>query len=223
MTDGVKRHYRSPLREEAAQETRRRIRGAATELFVEQGFVATTMKDVAARAGVAERTVYTAYPTKADLYLEAVGVAIVGDDQPIPVIERPEVRAALNERDGRRALELIVTFSVALLERAGDLLMAGVLSSGADPDMRRFDELGAAAARSDFGAMADALARNGSLRDGLGAGRAADVMLTILSPYVHHVLRRIRGWSVEDYGAWLLATLVDQLLPSPTGGMSRSR
>jgi tetracycline repressor-like protein len=75
----------SPRRQEAAAETRRRIRQAARQLFVANGYAATSIRAVAERAGVAEKTVYLAFPTKTDLLKE---VAIVGDDQPIPVAER---------------------------------------------------------------------------------------------------------------------------------------
>jgi AcrR family transcriptional regulator len=207
MSGRVKRPYRSALRDQSAQVTRQRVRAAAAELFVEQGFVATTMKQVADRAGVAERTVYTAFPTKAQLFLEVVGVATVGDDRPVPVAEREEVRAALAEPDGRRALELVVDYSVAIHERAADLIMAGELSSGADPDMRRFSEEGAAAMASDVGLFARALAERGTLVPG--------VLFTLLSPHVHHLLRRLRGWTLEQYRDWVLETLVTQLLISP--------
>ena len=214
MSDAVKstRRYQSAVRDEAARQTRRRIRDAAAALFVEQGFVATTMKQVAAAANVAERTVYLAFPTKAALFEEVVGVAIVGDDLPVPVLEREEVRAALAEHDGRKALASIVAYSVRLLERAGDLLMAGETSAGADADMRRMSEGGAAKMASDMARFAEALAAHGALRPGLDVGRAADILFTVLSPFVHHLLRRRRGVSAEDYGAWLLQTLLDQLL-----------
>ena len=214
MSEPVKRQYRSPLREETALATRRRIREAAAELFVEQGFVVTTMKEVAARAEVAERTVYTAFPTKAQLFHEVVGVAIVGDELPIPVAEREEVQAALAERDGRRALALMVDYSAALHERAGDLIMAGERSSGADPDMRRFSEQGAAAMAADMLRVARALEGHGALRPGLEADRAADIAFTLLSPYVHHLLRRMRGWTVEDYKAWVREALTRELVPA---------
>jgi hypothetical protein len=116
--------------------------------------------------------------------------------------------------DGRRALALMVDYSAALYERAGDLIMAGERSSGADPDMRRFSEQGAAAMAADMVRVARALDGHGALRPGLGAGRAADVAFTLLSPYVHHLLRRMRGWTVEDYKAWVLEALTRELLPA---------
>src|SRR6266498_5602066 len=156
MSRPVKRSYRSALREEAARHTRVRIRESAARLFVEQGFVATTMKQVATAAGVAERTVYAAFPSKADLFNEALGVATVGDDLPVPVADRAEFRAAFDERDGRRALTLVVDYGTALLERAGPLIITSIESAGADPDMRRIADQGAHATAVNLGAFARA-------------------------------------------------------------------
>lgn len=213
MAIPVKRMYRSPLREEAARATRRRIRDAAMGLFLENGFVATTMKQVAARAGVAERTVYTAYATKVDLFREAVDVALVGDELPVPILDRDEVRAAMAERDGRRALEQLVAYNVAIGERANDLVMVGELSSGADQDMRQFSEDGSRAMAAGLRVLAAAFARHGSLRSDVDVDRAADILFLYLSPHTHHVLRRLRGWTAEEFRDWILDALVRELLP----------
>ena len=108
MTMPVKRPYRSSVREKSARQTRAHIRDAATRLFIDQGYAITTMRQVAAEADVSERTVYAVFPTKLDLFAEAIGVAMAGDDRPVPIAERPEFRAALEEQDGERALELVV-------------------------------------------------------------------------------------------------------------------
>lgn len=213
MSGPVKRSYRSPLREEAARTTRARIRDAAAALFVEHGFVATTMKQVAAAAGVADRTVYAAFPSKVDLFHEALGVAIVGDELPVPVAERAEFRAALAETDGRRALALVVDYGSALLDRAGALVMAGIESASADPDMRRIADEGARATAANLGGLARALADHGALRPDVDVEHATDVLVMLSSPQVHDLLRHQRGWSAERYRAWLLETLAKALLP----------
>jgi AcrR family transcriptional regulator len=220
MTIPVKRPYQSPLREEAARATRARIRDAAVALFVENGFVATSMKQVAARAGVAERTVYTAYATKADLFRDAVDVALVGDDLPVAIQDREEVRAAMSERDGRRAIEQVVAYNVAISERANDLVMVGELSSGADADMRQFSEEGSRAMAGGLRLFAAALESHGSLRSDVD--RAADILFLYLSPYTHHLLRRLRGWTAEEFRNWLVDVLVRELLPTE-GAAQRSR
>ena len=58
MADGVKWRYDSTRRRQQAGENRRRILGAAHELFVDKGYGSTTIAEVAAAAGVAVETVY---------------------------------------------------------------------------------------------------------------------------------------------------------------------
>jgi len=94
------RPYKSPKREQRAQETRRRIRDAASRLFLRDGYAATTMTAIARAAKVGERTVYLAFPTKPALLGEIITVAVRGgdDDAPLaaPVLEVAEAAAASN-------------------------------------------------------------------------------------------------------------------------------
>jgi AcrR family transcriptional regulator len=212
MSDNVKRAYRSPRRAEAAQQTRRMIRDAAARLFVGQGVAATTMRQVAAAAGVAERTVYTAFPTKAALFNEVIDIATVGDELPIPVAERDEFTATQSEPDAVRAARQLVDYGCALLERAGDLITAAIESSGADPDMRDFCQRAAAATAANLLTVARAWERNGLLRDGLDSDRAAAMIYALNSPQVHHALRRDQGWDVDRYRDWLTDTILRTVL-----------
>lgn len=206
----VKRSYTSPVREAQAARTRARIREAATRLFVERGYVATSMREVARVAGVGERTVYAAFPTKYALYADALGVAIAGDEQPVAVVDRPETRATLADPDPHRALAAAVDLGVALLDRAGDLIVAGLEAAGADADLRTMDDEGAAATHAAQLALARHLDGLGALR--IDVAEAADVLYTLGSPHVHHLMRRDRGWSTQRYRDWLLATLTNALL-----------
>ena len=56
----VPRRYRSRLREQQAEQTRRAVVQAAHDLFVANGWAATGMREVATTAGVALETVYCA-------------------------------------------------------------------------------------------------------------------------------------------------------------------
>lgn len=214
MAEVVKRSYHSPLREESARRTRAQIRDAAAQLFVEQGFVATTMRQVAGASGVGERTVYATYPSKAALFHDVLDVATAGDDLPVPVAERPEFVAALAQRDGRVALELVVEYGSTLLDRAGALIMTLIQSAAVDEDMRRLSEMAERVNAANFAGFAQALAEHGALRDGLDMGQAADTLIALNSPHVHQLLRRDRGWTAERYRTWLVDTLDRTLLRS---------
>lgn len=173
------------------------------------------MRQVATEAGVAERTVYATFPSKIALFSEVLDVAIVGDDRPVPVAERTEWQRALAQQSEAEMLELYVDYASELLERAGELMMVMVESSGADPDMRRLYAGGVAANRSDQRTVAQALADIGALRDGVDNEQAADILFTLGSPHTHQLLRRHCGWTAPQHRTWLLATLTNALLQSP--------
>jgi len=185
MSEPVKRQYRSPLREQAARRTRAQIRDAAARLFVRQGYAATTMRQIAEEAEVSERTTYLAFPSKLDLFIEAIGVAMAGDDRPVPIAERPEFQAALFERDGKKALQTAISWICTLQERAGPLLMAAYESAGADQALRKAAMEGERARARDLALIARALHSHGTLRPGLGVEEATDILLAWISPQTH--------------------------------------
>lgn len=207
-----KRPYRSAKRAEAAATTRTRIREAAARLFTENGYTGTRMKEVAALAGVGERTLYDAFPTKAALFGHTLGVTIAGDEEPVAVPERPETLAIRDEPDPERAIGRAVDQMTDLLERAGDLIMVTVEAAGADPDMRASADAGAEATYGVHLALTTALEERGALRPGLDARTAADTLYALASPHMHQLLRRHRGWTRDAYQAWLRRVLIAELL-----------
>ncbi|HEX6419601.1 MAG TPA: helix-turn-helix domain-containing protein, partial [Acidimicrobiales bacterium] len=109
MADPVK--GKSPAgrrREQRARATRQRIVAAATALFGERGYAATTVGAIAGEAGVAPATVYQAFGTKSAILKRALDEAIVGDAEPLPLLERDWVAAARREPDARRRLAIVV-------------------------------------------------------------------------------------------------------------------
>ena len=99
-----KRPYRSSLREEQARTTRRAIVEAGTALFVERGFAGTTVDAIAERAGVSRKTVFTSVGGKVGLLKLAIDWALVGDDEPVALDDRPVVRELVRETDPHRAV-----------------------------------------------------------------------------------------------------------------------
>ena len=212
MTESVKRKYQSRARATAAAATRAEIRAAAARLFVEKGYATTTMREIAEEAKVSDRTVYAVFPTKVALLNEAIGVAIVGDDRPVPVAERDDFRVAVNERDGRRALELFVNGASEVFERAGALMIAGYEAAGADAELRQAAKAGEEARAVDFAVVVNALAEHGALRKDVGLEQATDILLALVSPQVHQMLRHHRGRSPDEYRNLILNALERAIL-----------
>lgn len=213
MPASVKRVYRSESRAAAARHTHSEIRDAAARLFIEHGYVVTTVRRIAAEAGVATRTVFNAYPGgKAQIFDEALDFALGGDAQRIPLADRPTTRMVIDEPDGRRAVALLADSATELYERAGDLITTYLQSAGADPHMRKHADLGATEAATIMRQVARSLKRHNSLRADLSVHRAGDLLLALCSPHLHHLLRRQRGWSSAAYRRWLTDELQRALL-----------
>src|SRR6188768_3933553 len=101
MSEAVKppRRYHSTARQEQARRTRRAIIDAAHHLFLTDGFAATTMPAVAAASGVAVQTVYKAFANKPRLAKAVFDIAIAGDDDAVPVLEREALSRVRDEPD----------------------------------------------------------------------------------------------------------------------------
>lgn len=207
----VKRSYRSPLREERARTTRRRVREAAARLFVEHGYGRTTVRTIAEKAGVAPRTVHVAYPGgKLEIFQDALNVAIAGDERPASQAERMQSSGMLDSPGD--LLGAVVEQTSSLLDRAGSLIMSTVTSAGADPDMHRLAVEGAAATRANLREVAVRLAAARLLRPDVDAEHASDVLFALCSPHVHALLRDERGWDARAYRMWLEDTVRCTLL-----------
>jgi AcrR family transcriptional regulator len=212
--------YSSAVRSNQARETRRAIVDAAGQLFVERGYAATTIDAVADRAGVGRKTVFSV-GGKGVLLKLAWDWAIGGDDEPIPMAERPAVQAMLAESDTQR----LVTMWVDMLLDVGGRVtpIAAVVLAAADVDadvcalrdaIRRETLIGATAFVSH-------LAGAGGLRADLSIERGADVCWALINSLLLHLLVSLRGWSRQEYGDWLARVVATTLLEPTAGQGSR--
>src|SRR6516164_5246900 len=100
----AKKPYSSQLRAAQARATRRAIVDAAARLFTEHGYGATTVDAIAETAGVSRKTVFTSVGGKTEALKLALDWAIAGDDEPVPMLERPHIKAQMQEPDARQML-----------------------------------------------------------------------------------------------------------------------
>ncbi|WP_086848805.1 TetR/AcrR family transcriptional regulator [Amycolatopsis kentuckyensis] len=201
MSGPVKRQYDSSRRREQARENRRRILSAAHALFVTRGYGRTTIVDVAAEAGVAPETVYAAFKNKPALLHRAWDVAVGGDDEDVPLLERPELRALLAEPDLRARFAGLAVFNTAVMRRTARLHLAVRGAAASEP---------AAAAMLDeidgqrLAAMAEhARAAAATGRLAVSEDECRDVLWSTTDGTLWHQLVERRGWSDERYAAWL--------------------
>ncbi|WP_286344920.1 TetR/AcrR family transcriptional regulator [Frondihabitans sucicola] len=179
----------------SGKEARERLEKAALELFTERGFDAVTTAEIAARAGVTERTYFRHFPDKREVLFDgerrlaewvAEALASVPADEPLwPAMRRtvdlivPPLEA--NRQAGDR-LAVIAAATPAVRERAASkestliaLITELLVARGASPDDA------ALAARTAWGVLAHAI----------GAWRAAPG--TPLQPHVDRGFARLGG------------------------------
>jgi AcrR family transcriptional regulator len=208
------RAYTSPLRAAQAQETRRRVLTAARDLFVAQGYPATTIAAVARRAEVSPDTVYSGFGSKAALLKEVLDVAIAGDDEDVALLDRADPQAMRAETDQRTQLAMFAAGMTGQLERLrpmDDVLRSAAAVDAAAAELRA--DLQLRQRRAAIATVVTWVAANGPLRDGLPDEEATALTWTLTSPEVHQMLRDTWGWSRERYERWLRETLTSSLLP----------
>lgn len=207
---GVKRPYRSAVRDEAARRTRRAVVAAAAGLFVARGYAGTSLRDVAEAAGVARPTAAAAFGSKPALLRQVLDEALAGDDEPVPVARRPwfaPVWAATTTED---VLTAYADVCLLIGRRAGRLFEVVHRAAGDAPEVTELWE-GLRRNRREGAAMVVGRARGrGPLR--LPAERAVDVVWASNDPahYVTFVLER--GWPEADLREWLASQNAAALL-----------
>lgn len=206
------RRYVAPLREAKARETRRRIVAAARDLFVGQGYAATTIDDVAARAGVSRPTVFVSVGGKPELLKLVRDVVIAGDDAAVPVPQRDFFQRVWDEPDARRTLALYARNMRTIHDRAADVEHVLQAAAHADPALQELAASALAQRRHGCGLVAQSVARKARLRPGLDVRTAGDVVFAVASPDSFRMLVGQCRWSRARYEAWLGETLARELL-----------
>jgi AcrR family transcriptional regulator len=212
MVDAVKRQYRSELRTSQARETRRAIVAAASRLFVEHGYGATTIDAVADAAGVSRKTVFTAVGGKVELLKVALDWAVAGDDRPVALAERAELRQLLEQPD---PAVLVTGWARLLAEidaRVAPLFQALEVAAGIDSEARELLEQSQHQRLDAARLIVERLRTLGALTNDLTESDAVDLAWLATDGALFDRLVRVRGWSTDRFAEWLAHTLLTQLV-----------
>jgi AcrR family transcriptional regulator len=201
------RTYDSTRRRAMAEDTRAAVLAAAAELFATRGW-ATGMRDIARTARVSVETVYATAGSKGDLLLRVIDIGVVGDDDPVPMSERPQFLAL-----GRGSRTERVAAAARLIaesnQRVAALQRTFAHAAGGDPELAaRWRESEASQREQYAQGVRMVLGRKPGkdLVDGIWALGSTEVYLQLTGP---------AGWSPEKYRRWL-ADRIGQLLPEET-------
>ena len=185
---------------------------AGRRLFVDRGYAATTVADIATQAGVAPATVNAAFGGKAGLLKRLVDVGITGDDEDVPVSEREVAKqVAAASDDPRRQIELLADFHTEVQERLAPLDEVLIQAAGVDEQVRSLVARNQSERRTGMGEFV-ALVDPRRLKQGLDADTAADIVWALMDPRLYTALVHERGWTSEQYKSWLVSQLATALL-----------
>jgi AcrR family transcriptional regulator len=201
-------------RQQRSLATEARIVAAATELFLREGYAATTMAAIASLAGVSVQSLYLRFGGKLDILAAALDVAIVGDAEPVPLLERPWFREVQELDDGPAAVRVFVAEVAAIMVRSYPLYQV-VLGAGDEArDLLRTNKR----QRYDgVRAVTEALATKHSFAANITTDDAAARLYALLSEEQYGLLVAERGWSSGAWQSWTTELVSGSLFPSAAG------
>ncbi|RSM39353.1 TetR/AcrR family transcriptional regulator [Amycolatopsis balhimycina DSM 5908] len=196
MTIPERRRYDSPVREARARRTRAQVIATAGRLFAERGYAGTSMRQIAAAAGVSLETV-TQTGRKPELLLAAFRDGFAGDPDAVNL-------DALAGPAGPADLPAVVSRVASGVRGSLPIWRAFTTAAAADPAV--------AAVRAEL-----ALARRAEIVERLEAAgmaasdRLADAIGLIASHEAYDHLTGVCGWGHEEYVTWAAAAINAQL------------
>lgn len=203
MDDDVKSQN---LRASRVARTEAALVAAARELFLDRGYAATSLTEITERAGLAARTVYVRFGSKAALFRRVVDEALVGDSEPIDVAHRPVVLRAMQAPTMTERVTALAEASVGIAERAGALFEVAAQAEGVEPEIEQAFQAGRAATATLAEQFWTAAARDGLVPNRrLAQLTTITDLLTCADTVVH--LRRTGAWSARRYRALIIDTL----------------
>jgi len=211
MPAPVKRRYDATRRRQAAARTRAAILDAARELFTERGYTATPMTAIAERAGVALDTVYASAGRKPDLARLLIETAISGTDQAVPAERRDYVKAVQAATDADTKIAIFAEAVTAIAPRLALVLSIIQQAAPAEPDLAALWAEIAERRAANMRRFVANLATVAPLR--LDPGQAADIIWATNAAETYQLLVGQRGWTPQQYQAFLTDTWTRLLLP----------
>jgi AcrR family transcriptional regulator len=197
---------RPSLRQAQIAQTERRIVSAATELFLADGYLATTLEAVAKHAQVGVRTVYLRFDTKVALFKRVVDEAIVGDAEPVDVLGRDWMRAAMTAPTAAERIAASAAAGRQIMERTGALFAVAQQAAAVEPLIAGFWQQGREQTRHAHAVFWTRMADDGLLDPGADLDWLIDTTSILAAAETYLLITRLTGWDLDAYQDWLATT-----------------
>jgi len=202
MDEPVKTDRRTQRR----AETERRLVGSASTLFVERGYAATTLADVAEHADIAPRTLYLHFPTKADLLVRCIGLAIAGDAAPVALADRPAMTEAMTAATLDARIRLMASLTASLMERTGPLLDVAFQAAPSEPSIDAAATAGRADTRRTLREFWHRIHADGLLPPSADLEWLTETATLMAQAETYLLTGKTTGWDSDTYRDWLATT-----------------
>lgn len=186
---------------------------AARRLFEERGYAATTIEAISERSDTPQATIYRLFASKLGILKAVIDVSIGGDDEDVPMADRPQVQRLLADVDAHQRLVQFAALLRDLMARTAPVHRLLADAARSDPEAASLLAEIARQRQDGQRRVARSLARSGALRPDLRERDAADIIHALASPEVYGLLVLDRAWRGERYEGWMADTLTQQLLP----------
>ena len=207
------RPYDATSRRESAARNRAAVLAACRELLFRDGYHRMTVRSVADQAGMSTETVYKAFGGKPGLMKALWDVTLAGDDQPVPIADRPQMRDVQSAGDLAEKLRLWTAFVSGANQRLAPLY--GLLAQ-AGPEVTQMLATTQQERLTGVRALVTHLADWGLLAAGRDPATAADACWALTGPRLFLDLTTDRGWQPGQYQDWLIRMLTANLLTPPS-------
>ena len=199
-------------REERARHRRQRVVDTALRLFLERGYVATTIEAIAREAAVAPATVYQAFGTKQAILARVLDQAITGDAEPAALLDRDWVKQAARPADPRQRLAMVVRHTSQVAARTAPIKEVMRDAAAGDPAVRQLLHEDDRRRYLTQRALIDQVIGGGSLREGCDLDHAVATFFATVNSHSYQLLAGQLGWSPVDWQRWLTDVLGRELL-----------
>jgi AcrR family transcriptional regulator len=189
--------------------TRERIRDAARELFLARGYAAATIVEIARAAKVAPQTVYFTYGSKAAVLSAIIDAEIVGDLEPVPLLDRPAVKRIAKAVDPAERLRRAVGLLCAVTERVAPLYEIA-RSGSIDPDVKLLLDRHEKDRRRTHRTLVELIGNE--LQEILDVEEATDRLYALASHEVYWLLVKRCGWTSQRWRHFTQQEAAHQLL-----------
>ncbi len=210
MVDAASKPALPGRRRLQSQQTRELIVASAGELFLENGYLSTSIEAIASRAGVAIQTIYNSVGNKPSLLSAVLDAAVAGQNAPATVPEFMQLRVA-QTADVPGVIDVLADWFAEGMPRSQSVFAIISQSAAVDPAVASLRDERAAARLAHYGLAAAAIRERGGLSNGMSDEEAAAAIFTLGHPDSYATLVTHLGWSLPRYRDWIHKALLSAL------------